>query len=106
MSEPETHTPQPGANAPQTQAALTLAGLAPGESAEVAAISEECRGFGRQRLFDLGLTPGTRVRVAMENAFGDPRAYQVRGTLLALRRELAEQVRVRRADARDEKNGE
>ncbi len=79
-----------------TRAGLTLDALAVGETAEVVALAAACTGFSRQRLLDLGLTPGARVRVAMDNAFADPRAYEVRGTTIALRRELAAHISVRR----------
>lgn len=49
-------------------------------------------GAERRRMMDLGLLPGTRVEVAMGNPLGDPRAYQIRGSVVALRREQARQV--------------
>jgi DtxR family Mn-dependent transcriptional regulator len=74
---------------------LSLAELSRDEEAEVLSISPACRGYLRQRLLDLGLTSGARVSVASENAFGDPRAYRIRGALIALRREQAGFVIVR-----------
>jgi DtxR family Mn-dependent transcriptional regulator len=73
----------------------TLADLPEGAGAEVLGLLPECTGYLRQRLLDLGLTTGARVAVASENAFGDPRAYRIRGALLALRREQARLVQVR-----------
>jgi DtxR family Mn-dependent transcriptional regulator len=73
----------------------TLADLPEGAACEVVALDDSCTGYLRQRLLDLGLTPGARVIVASENAFGDPRAYRIRGALMALRREQAQQVLVR-----------
>jgi DtxR family transcriptional regulator, Mn-dependent transcriptional regulator len=69
--------------------AITLAELEDGAEAVVIGIDPHYRGFARRRLLDLGLTPNTRVTAALENAFGDPRAYLVRGTLIALRRDQA-----------------
>jgi Fe2+ transport system protein FeoA len=80
---------------PPRSAPGSLAELAHGEQAEVIGLAPDCQGLSRRRLLDLGLTPGARVRAEMSNIFGDPRAYRVRGTLVALRRELAEQVHVR-----------
>jgi DtxR family Mn-dependent transcriptional regulator len=77
---------------------LTLAELPDSAEAQVVSIDPHLRGFARRRLLDLGLTPGAEVRVALQNAFGDPRAYRVRGTLIALRREQAGMVWVRSLD--------
>ncbi len=63
--------------------------------AEVVALDEACQGFTRRRLLDLGMTPGVRLVAEMRNFFGDPRAYRVRGTLIALRREQAASIWVR-----------
>jgi len=41
----------------------------------------------RRRLLDLGFVPGTTIEVEMVSPGGDPTAYRVRGTLIALRRE-------------------
>lgn len=72
----------------------TLADLAFDEEAWVARLDAACQGFTRRRLLDLGMTPGTRVRAELQSAFGGPRAYRVRGTLIALRREQAGKVEI------------
>ena len=46
----------------------------------------------RRRLLDLGLTPGARVACLFSAPSGDPRAYMVRGSVIALRREDADRV--------------
>lgn len=46
------------------------------------------------RLTDIGLTEGTRVRCVRKSLFGDPVVYEIRGTLVALRKETAELVGV------------
>lgn len=46
----------------------------------------------RRRLLDLGLTPGSRVACLFSAPSGDPRAYMVRGSVIALRREDADRV--------------
>ena len=76
---------------------LPLSELPDGASAEVVALDESCQGFTRRRLLDLGMTPGAQLKSEMRNFFGDPRAYRVRGTLIALRREQAAQVWVKPA---------
>jgi len=80
---------------PADPAAIPLAGLPPRIKAEVVRIDERCQGFTRRRFLDLGLTPGAVIYPELDNPFGDPRAYRVRGTLIALRREQAAFIIVR-----------
>lgn len=67
----------------------TLADIKVGETAEVVGISPACQGIQRRRLLDLGVVPGTRVTAELTSASGDPVAYEIRGALIALRREQA-----------------
>lgn len=48
----------------------------------------------RRRLLEHGLLPDTRVRRTGAAPLGDPKTFQVRGAVLALRRVEARQVRV------------
>jgi DtxR family Mn-dependent transcriptional regulator len=68
---------------------IPLAELAPTRKAQIVALDASCQGFTRRRFLDLGLTPGTRIFPELENSFGDPRAYRIRGTLIALRKDQA-----------------
>jgi DtxR family Mn-dependent transcriptional regulator len=77
--------------------AIPLSGLKDGREGEVLGIDESCQGFTRRRFMDLGLTPGAKVRPELSNAFGDPRAYRIRGTLIALRKDQAAMVLVKPA---------
>lgn len=54
----------------------------------------ELRGAERRRLMDMGVVPGAEVHVDMVSPLGDPRAYVVRGGLLALRRSQARNIHV------------
>lgn len=45
------------------------------------------KGKKRRRLLDLGLIPGTVVEAIRRSPSGDPTAYIIRGTVLALRSE-------------------
>lgn len=74
----------------------TLAGVAAGEPAVVVGIARSCRGQQRRRLMDLGVVPGTTVVPEMVSMGGDPVAYRVRGSLIALRRNQAQQIYVSR----------
>jgi DtxR family transcriptional regulator, Mn-dependent transcriptional regulator len=70
----------------------TLASLRPGGSAVVTGISRACRGQQRRRLMDLGIVPGTTITAELSSLTGNPMAYRVRGTLVALRKEQAEHI--------------
>jgi len=70
----------------------TLASLRPGASALVTGISRACRGQQRRRLMDLGIVPGTTIAAELSSLTGNPIAYRVRGTLVALRKEQAEHI--------------
>lgn len=48
----------------------------------------------RRRLLDMGLIEGTEIRCLYSSPAGDPTAFLVRGTVVALRRRDAERVRV------------
>lgn len=73
-----------------------LVQLRPGERAQVLGLSSACRGPERRRLLDLGFVPGTVVEVERVSPLGDPVAYRVRGSVVALRSEQARLVRIRR----------
>jgi len=66
-----------------------LSQLGSRQAAQIMALDEACQGFTRRRFLDLGLTPGATIEPELTNAFGDPRAYRIRGTLIALRKEQA-----------------
>jgi DtxR family Mn-dependent transcriptional regulator len=73
-----------------------LSALEPGERGEVIALAASCHGVQRRRLLDLGVVPGTLVASELRGPSGDPTAYRIRGALIALRREQADTVYVRR----------
>jgi len=76
-----------------------LSGLRPGGRTRVVGLSPACRGQERRRLLDLGFVPGTPVEVDMVSPAGDPTAYRVRGSVVALRREQADLIRVNSKEA-------
>jgi DtxR family Mn-dependent transcriptional regulator len=75
--------------------AIPLAELTQDERAEILSLDIAVQGFTRRRFLDLGLTPGTIISPELGNFFGDPRAYRVRGTLIALRKDQASQIWVK-----------
>lgn len=70
----------------------TLSDLRPGQGARVVDLGAE--GETRRRLQDIGLISGTYVLCVKESPLGDPVAYEIRGTVMALRRSDAGQVEV------------
>lgn len=46
-----------------------------------------CNGNVRRRLLDLGLVKGTKITPVFKSPSGDPTAYEIRKTLIALRKE-------------------
>ena len=54
--------------------------------------SLEFTGKDRRRFLDLGFAVGTNVSPAFKSPSGDPIAYIVRGTVIALRNEDAEKI--------------
>lgn len=74
---------------------LRLSDLALAHDAEIVSLSPSCQGFTRRRLLDLGFTPGTRLQPVLQTFAGDPRAYCLRGTTIALRRDQAHAIIVR-----------
>ncbi|MEW6725454.1 MAG: FeoA family protein [Bacillota bacterium] len=73
-------------------APVNLAALPVGNTARV--ISLKASGLTRRRLLDLGIVPGTEILALRRSPVGDPTAYLVRGTTIALRRDIARQIEV------------
>lgn len=86
--------PLPEASTSALLAEEYLANLKPGQSAKILGITPACRGAERRRLLDLGFVPGTTIEVEMVSPGGDPTAYRLRGTVVALRRTQASLVRI------------
>ena len=52
----------------------------------------ETKGMLRKRLMDIGFVPETEVECVRISPFGDPKAYCVRGAVIALRKKDAASV--------------
>lgn len=76
----------------------TLAEIKVGQRARVVRLLVE--GLTRRRLLDLGLLPGTEVRAVMKSPLGTPTAYDIRGSVLALRTEDASKIVVKPLSSR------
>ena len=53
-----------------------------------------CNGNIRRRLLDLGLVKNSSITPILESPSGDPRAFEIRGTIIAIRREDTEKIEV------------
>ena len=62
-----------------------LAVLKPGDRAVIDEIN--LKGGMRRRLLDIGMIPGTAVECVGESPAGDPKAFLVRGAVIAIRSE-------------------
>ncbi|MCR4943928.1 MAG: ferrous iron transport protein A [Clostridium sp.] len=63
-------------------------------SSLVKVIDIEAEGELRRRFFDLGIIEGTKIEVLYRSPFGDPTAYLIRGTVIAIREEDSEKISV------------
>ena len=50
----------------------------------------------KKRIYDLGLIENTIIKAVYKSPFGDPIAYSVRGTIIAIRNNDAKNIIVRR----------
>jgi DtxR family transcriptional regulator, Mn-dependent transcriptional regulator len=73
---------------------VSLSSLKTGQKAIIRSIARECKGMERRRLLDLGFVPGSEVELAITGPFSDPKAYRVKGTVIALRKEQADCIQL------------
>ncbi len=76
---------------------ISLASLQVGETCRVISIAKAMRGQQRRRLMDLGIVPGSVIEVKFSSSSHDPRAYSIRGALIALRKEHTSLIYVEKA---------
>ncbi len=76
-----------------------LGQISVGESAEVFEINSDAA--MRRRFLDIGLTCGTQIKCLHQSPCGDPRAYLIRGAVIAIRNSDANDITV----IRGEENG-
>lgn len=69
---------------------LTLNDLKIGQTARVQELA--ITGGMRRRLQDIGLVEGTRVECIQKSPSGDPKAYLIKGAVIALRSEQSSSV--------------
>jgi len=73
-----------------------LSSLKLGKTAEIIGMSKECRGESRRRLLDLGFVKGATVSIDLLNPLGDPKAYLIKGTSIALRKDQAAKILIKK----------
>lgn len=56
--------------------------------------SLSCNGSLKRRLLDLGIIKGTKITPILKSPSGDPTAFEIRGTLIALRKEDAKLIKI------------
>lgn len=49
----------------------------------------------KRRLLDIGLVKGTNIVPVLQSPSKDPRAFEIRGTIIAIRREDTEKIEVK-----------
>ncbi len=69
-----------------------LSSLKVGEEGIILGIAKSLRGQQRRRLMDLGIVPGTKIEAELESLTGDPVAYRVRGSSVALRKQQTDKI--------------
>jgi len=57
---------------------------------------QELRSYGteRRRMLDLGLVKNTKITPVFKSPSGDPTAYEVRGSVIALREEDSKNIKI------------
>jgi ferrous iron transport protein A len=69
---------------------IPLSDVTPGNRFRITALNIE--GTMRRRLLDLGFVPGATVEVLKKSPLGDPVAYYVSNTTIALRKEESSKI--------------
>ena len=71
---------------------MNLCDLKPGQKARVASLLNDGAIF--RRLIDIGLIEGTEVECVGVSPMGNPKAYLIRGAIIALRDEASSYIKV------------
>ena len=58
--------------------------------------SLNCNRKKKRRLLDLGIIKGTKITPILKSPSGDPTAFEIRGTLIAIRKEDAELILIQK----------
>ena len=77
----------------EAETTKNLNGIDVGEYAEIAELLS--KGSMRRRLLDIGLTPDTRVECVGKSPSGDPKAFLIRGAVIAIREEDCAEILIK-----------
>ncbi|MCH7524221.1 MAG: ferrous iron transport protein A, partial [Bacteroidetes bacterium] len=75
---------------------VRLSSLKENETARILGISKESRGDNRRRLLDLGFVKGTKISIDLISPMKNPIAYLVKGTSIALRKDQASKILIKK----------
>ncbi|WNH08516.1 DtxR family transcriptional regulator [Thalassobellus suaedae] len=73
-----------------------LSSLKESDTAKIIGISKESRGESRRRLLDLGFVKGADISIDLMNPLGEPHAYLIKGTSIALRKDQAKKILIKK----------
>ncbi len=73
---------------------MPLSDLNIGEKGRIVSIGGS--GAARRRMMDMGLVPGSLIETIRKAPMGDPIEFRVRGYMISLRKNEAEQIIIRR----------
>lgn len=73
-----------------------LSSLKENETAKIIGISRESRGESRRRLLDLGFVKEANIKIDLMNPLGEPHAYLIKGTSIALRKDQAAKILIKK----------
>ncbi|MGN0618000.1 MAG: ferrous iron transport protein A [Ruminiclostridium sp.] len=68
--------------------------MQPGEQAGITAVAG--KPAIRRRLIDIGLVEGTKIECVGKSPFGDPKAFLVRGAVIAIRSEDCKNILIKK----------
>ncbi len=54
-----------------------------------------CENNIKRRMMDLGIVKGTKIKAILKSPSGNPKAYEVRGSVIAIRNEDAKMVEIK-----------
>ena len=69
-----------------------LTTLKKGESSVISKIGKGISGAQRRRLLDLGIYPGAVISHRFDSATGEPKAFEVLDSVIALRKEQTDMI--------------
>ncbi len=73
----------------------SLTSLTGGQTAVVTQIGSAISGPQRRRLLDLGVIPGAKITHCIDGPSGDPRAFEILESVIALRKEQTDHIYIK-----------